>query len=349
MKTNGTIYRRPDRAGFYANFVDPVTGKRRRVLLAESSSEEQARARLGEILKERTELVEKLSGIDGDPDVTLEDYAREWLEAVRHELEAKTIRSYERNLEDHVLPALGRKLLREVTRGDVNRLLRDKQTRGYKRKEQHHAYRQHSLRLMRSARKSFTRSTPRTLTSSGARCASNELGTPSPGGSRGTKTNRPRDVELSSICLRLLDQYLPWLHEEALRYGWGRPNWLFPNEENKPLDESKVRKEFHRLLKAAGIRSRAFYQLRHTFASLALSERAPLLWVSEQLGHDKPSTTLRYYSKYMPSERHGYADLVDGLTGAEPATENVTTTSPELSPAKVSLQVVEDVGAGERI
>ena len=66
-------------------------------------------------------------------------------------------------------------------------------------------------------------------------------------------------------------------------------------------------------------------------------------------GHDKPSTTLRYYSKYVPSERHGYADLVDGLTEAKPAIENVTKTSPEPSPAKVPPQVVEDVGAGERI
>ena len=98
-----------------------------------------------------------------------------------------------------------------------------------------------------------------------------------------------------------------------MRYGSGRPTWLFPNEVGEPLDESKVRKEHYRLLKKAGIRRRRLDQLRHTFASFSLSEGAPITWVSAQLGHDTPSTTLRYYARYMHSDHHCYADLVDSL------------------------------------
>jgi integrase len=40
--------------------------------------------------------------------------------------------------------------------------------------------------------------------------------------------------------------------------------------------------------------------LRHTYASLLLAERAPSTYVVEQLGHANASTTLRYYTKWIP-------------------------------------------------
>jgi integrase len=43
------------------------------------------------------------------------------------------------------------------------------------------------------------------------------------------------------------------------------------------------------------------YDLRHTFASLLLSCNVPLLYVSKQLGHAKPTTTLDHYAKWLPS------------------------------------------------
>ena len=46
-------------------------------------------------------------------------------------------------------------------------------------------------------------------------------------------------------------------------YGWGEPAWLFPNEEGGPLDLSKVRKEYRRILKQAKIPHRRLYDLRH--------------------------------------------------------------------------------------
>ena len=41
---------------------------------------------------------------------------------------------------------------------------------------------------------------------------------------------------------------MTWLKTEALRHGWGEPEWLFPNEEGKPHDEARVRKVFKRAL-----------------------------------------------------------------------------------------------------
>lgn len=44
------------------------------------------------------------------------------------------------------------------------------------------------------------------------------------------------------------------------------------------------------------------YDLRHTYASLLLSAGAPITYVSAQLGHVNPSTTLRYYARWIPNK-----------------------------------------------
>jgi integrase len=60
------------------------------------------------------------------------------------------------------------------------------------------------------------------------------------------------------------------------------------------MDESRVRKVFKRVLKQAKLPGFRLYDLRHTYASLLLAASAPITYVSAQLGHANPSTTLRY-------------------------------------------------------
>src|SRR5437867_6325094 len=93
----------------------------------------------------------------------------------------------------------------------------------------------------------------------------------------------------------------------------GDPEWLFPNEDGKPADESRVRKIFKRALRTARLPEFRFYDLRHTYASLLLAAGAPITYVSAQLGHANASTTLRYYAKWIPSKGRRWADLLDRL------------------------------------
>jgi integrase len=55
------------------------------------------------------------------------------------------------------------------------------------------------------------------------------------------------------------------------------------------------------LLKLAGVRYRYPYQLRHTFASTALSAGENVFWVAGQLGHNNPHITARVYARFIPS------------------------------------------------
>jgi integrase len=54
---------------------------------------------------------------------------------------------------------------------------------------------------------------------------------------------------------------------------------LFVSDQDR-LDESNVWKAFNRLLDAADLHRRGPHQMRHTFASLLLQERAPITYVS---------------------------------------------------------------------
>jgi len=108
-----------------------------------------------------------------------------------------------------------------------------------------------------------------------------------------------------------LQTHLTWLKMEALRHGWGDPEWLFPNEEGKPAEESRVRKIFKRALRTARLPEFRFYDLRHTYASLLLAAGAPITYVSAQLGHANASTTLRWYARWLPRTDRRAVDMPD--------------------------------------
>src|SRR5262245_35643005 len=53
-----------------------------------------------------------------------------------------------------------------------------------------------------------------------------------------------------------------------------------------------------------------------TFASLLLAANAPITYVSAQLGHLNPSTTLRYYARWIPNKGRRWVDLLDRVSEA---------------------------------
>src|SRR5262249_50828270 len=126
-----------------------------------------------------------------------------------------------------------------------------------------------------------------------------------------TKTYEERTVDVTPDLVQTIQQHLAWLRREALRCGTGEPEWLFPNEHGKPHDEARVRKVFKRTLKHAKLPAFRRYDLRHTYASLLLAAGAPITYVAAQLGHANPSTTLRYYAKWIPSQGQRWADVLD--------------------------------------
>src|SRR5262249_42369618 len=133
-----------------------------------------------------------------------------------------------------------------------------------------------------------------------------------------TAASRPRRptsagrFDLSPDLARTLHRHLVWLKEEALRCGWGEPEVLFPNDRGRVQDKWVAGKAFRRMLKKAKLPAFGLYDLRHPFASLLLAAGAPITYVSAQLGHATPTTTLRFYAKWIPSKGRRWVEVLDG-------------------------------------
>jgi integrase len=101
------------------------------------------------------------------------------------------------------------------------------------------------------------------------------------------KNGKIRRVDMS----RQLRDELRRLHteraREALQKGWGGvPEWVFCNEDGKPLWRSDFeRRVFHKVLERAKVRRVRFHDLRHTYASRLLQNGETLTYVKDQMGH----------------------------------------------------------------
>jgi integrase len=136
------------------------------------------------------------------------------------------------------------------------------------------------------------------------------------GSVKDTKTHETRTVDLTPDLAATLKRHVTWLKAEALKAGTGEPEWLFPRADGSLMNKDYVGGVFRRLLKKAGLPHHRVYDLRHTYASLLLAEGAPITYVSAQLGHSSPATTLRYYARWIPSNGKRWVDLLDRPLGA---------------------------------
>jgi integrase len=88
---------------------------------------------------------------------------------------------------------------------------------------------------------------------------------------------------------------------------------IFRSTTGMPLRQRTVKREFRRLLEAAGIRPIRFYDLRHPAATLAVAAGVSVKVISDQLGHASISFTLERYSHVLPSIQDEAAARVERM------------------------------------
>jgi integrase len=129
------------------------------------------------------------------------------------------------------------------------------------------------------------------------------------------KNGKSRRVDMS---LQLADVLRAHLHEtkkETLKKGWKEPpQWLFYNDKGEPLDPNNLRKRyFYKCLEKAGLRRIRFHDLRHTFASLLISQGESLAYVRDQLGHHSIQVTVDIYGHLVPGANRDAVDKLDDM------------------------------------
>jgi len=98
------------------------------------------------------------------------------------------------------------------------------------------------------------------------------------------------------------------------------------------------------MLKKAKLPAFRLYDLRHTFASLLLAAGAPITYVSAQLGHATPTTTLRFYAKWIPSKGRRWVEILDGAEMRSEVNFGTKIWNQSGQDARVVAQAVEMLG-----
>lgn len=111
-------------------------------------------------------------------------------------------------------------------------------------------------------------------------------------------------IPKSAGSIRDVDM-LPPVHDALVAQkalSWLLGDYVFLGDKQKPVDQEIFRqKVWEPVLKRLGVRYRPPYQMRHTFATLAISAGENINWVARMLGHKSPVVTLERYNRFVPN------------------------------------------------
>ena len=123
----------------------------------------------------------------------------------------------------------------------------------------------------------------------------------------------PARIELSARAVAALHDH----RKRALAEGNAASPWVFCNTLGGPLRRSHFhRQDFKPLLKRAGLPDIRFHDLRHTMATLLLSQGEHPKVVQERLGHSQIGITMDTYSHVLPGMQRAAADRLDAALDA---------------------------------
>lgn len=130
-----------------------------------------------------------------------------------------------------------------------------------------------------------------------------------------------RCLRVSTAALTILRTYRAWQDERRAAAGdaWqdtdGR---VFTNELGRPLFPSSLTAWLRKLIRRSGLPDSSVHSLRHTYASLLIADKTPLVVVAHNLGHAQASTTANIYAHTIQSAEVAAAGILDrfadGLT-----------------------------------
>lgn len=105
-----------------------------------------------------------------------------------------------------------------------------------------------------------------------------------------------RDVEIIDILLPYLQNHLKYKIDES--------EYMFNSWHKQPFaDFGCLAKTYWQpIFEELDIQYRNPYQMRHTFASMMISNGEDILWVSKMLGHTNSAITLTMYARYIENK-----------------------------------------------
>lgn len=123
--------------------------------------------------------------------------------------------------------------------------------------------------------------------------------------SKSPKSGKSRQVMIPPYCLDMLRAYRAKQAEIQLSLGdrWQGDNWIFTQADGKPMYPTTPTQQFSKFLKRHNLPHMKFHALRHTSATLLLSNGTNIKNVAARLGHAQLKTTNRYVHAIEEAEK----------------------------------------------
>jgi len=131
-----------------------------------------------------------------------------------------------------------------------------------------------------------------------------------------TKTSSSnRVVSLSDMLITLLEEYQSWQTKRRYQMGdkWQYSGKIFTSENGGGIFPTTPSKWFSEFLQRRNLEKITFHQLRHTNASLLISQGVDIVTVSKRLGHAKTSTTTDIYAHIIKKTDTAAAEKLNTL------------------------------------
>ena len=130
------------------------------------------------------------------------------------------------------------------------------------------------------------------------------------------KTARSRrTINMPGIVTAALRRHRTRQLEERLAAGarWRESRLVFTTTIGTTMDKSRLHTIFKGILRAAGLPSIRYHDLRHTAATLLLAQGVDPRTIMETLGHSQISLTLNTYAHVMPALQRQAAAKMDEI------------------------------------
>jgi integrase len=124
-----------------------------------------------------------------------------------------------------------------------------------------------------------------------------------------------REVAIPDFVISLLEEYKLWYEEQKSIYGelWTNSDRLFVQADGKPMHPSTISKWFVKYVAQIGLPVINFHGLRHTNATLLISQNIDVAVVAARLGHAQISTTFNFYVHPLASHNRSAGIVLQNL------------------------------------
>lgn len=127
------------------------------------------------------------------------------------------------------------------------------------------------------------------------------------------KNGKTRKVDMSDQLTDVLRSVKTERKKEVLKSGKGREDVLVFTHNGKVIEQNYIRRIHNRILERAELRKVRLHDIRHSYASLLLTQGESPVYVKEQLGHHSIQMTVDIYGHLIPSSNRQAVNRLDDL------------------------------------